>query len=456
MAETSRGAGDRMPGGAAAAEIRRLLQDLDETRVGEEMRALITELFPICRSITGAGLRQSLRIVGRVVPLAVTEVPSGTAVFDWVVPREWNIRGAWVKGPSGEIVIDFQRSNLHVLNYSSPFRGRLGLEELKPHLHSLPERPSLVPYRTSYYKESWGFCVSHDQLEALEPGEYEVLVDSSLEDGSLTYAEHLVQGATEDEILVSCHCCHPSLCNDNLSGVALTATLARVVGALRPRYSYRFLFLPGTIGSITWLARNEAQALRIRHGLVVACVGDRGPMTYKRSRRGDAEIDHAVEHVLGQSGQRFSVRDFSPYGYDERQYCSPGFDLAVGSLTRTPHGEYPEYHTSGDDLSFVENAALVESLRRYLEVFEVLEGNGTYLNLSPKCEPQLGKRGLYDALGGRSHAMETQMAMLWVLNLSDGRHTLLAIAEKAKLPFHAVREAAVALEAKNLLRREPG
>src|SRR3990172_5937727 len=234
MAETSRGAGDRMPGGAAAAEIRRLLQDLDETRVGEEMRALITELFPICRSITGAGLRQSLRIVGRVVPLAVTEVPSGTAVFDWVVPREWNIRGAWVKGPSGEIVIDFQRSNLHVLNYSSPFRGRLGLEELKPHLHSLPERPSLVPYRTSYYKESWGFCVSHDQLEALEPGEYEVLVDSSLEDGSLTYAEHLVQGATEDEILVSCHCCHPSLCNDNLSGVALTATLSPLLRSLPP------------------------------------------------------------------------------------------------------------------------------------------------------------------------------------------------------------------------------
>jgi aminopeptidase-like protein len=432
-----------------------LLEGLAEARLGEEMLALVAELFPICRSITGEGLRRSLRILERLVPLTTTEVPTGTPVFDWIIPREWNIRDAWVKDPSGEVVVDFKLSNLHVLNYSAPFRGRIDLEELKRHLHSIPEQPARVPYRTSYYRETWGFCVSHDRLRQLPPGEYEVLVDSSLEEGALTYAEHVVAGESADEVLVSCHSCHPSLANDNLSGMAVVATLARLMGGLRPRYTYRFLFLPGTIGSICWLARNEARARRIRHGLVVACVGDAGPMTYKRSRRGDAEIDRAVEHVLSQSGQRFSVRAFSPYGYDERQYCSPGFDLPVGSLTRTPHGEYPEYHTSGDDLDLVKPASLADSLRRYLEVFEVLEGNCTYLNLAPKCEPQLGKRGLYGSTGGQSHAAATQMAMLWVLNLSDGRHTLLSIAERAKLPFRAVRVAAEALAEKGLLRREP-
>jgi aminopeptidase-like protein len=438
----------------AAHELRRLRDGLDDQRVGGEMYGLIEALFPICRSITGAGVRQSLRILERVVPLTLTEVPTGTTVFDWVVPREWNIRDAWVKDPSGEVVIDFKHSNLHVVSYSVPFKGRLDLEELKRHLHSLPDQPSLVPYRTSYYKESWGFCLSHEQLQRLPPGEYEVLVDSSLVDGALTYAEHLVPGATADEVLVSCHCCHPSLCNDNLSGMALAVTLARLMGELRPRYTYRFLFVPGTIGSIAWLAQHEARAQRTKHGLVVACVGDAGPMTYKRSRRGNAEIDRAVAHVLAHSGKRFSVRDFTPYGYDERQYCSPGFDLPVGSLTRTPHGEYPEYHTSGDDLAFVHPASLVESLRRYLEVFEVLEGNETFQNLSPKCEPQLGRRGLYDPVGGRSHTAESQMAMLWVLNFSDGRHTLLDIAERAKVAFHVVRSAADALERAGLLRRD--
>jgi aminopeptidase-like protein len=444
--------GSGTPSSGAAHELRWLLDGLDDQRVGDEMYGLVEALFPICRSITGAGLRQSLRILDRVVPLAVTEVPTGTAVFDWVVPREWNIRDAWVKDPSGEVVIDFKRSNLHVLGYSVPFRGRLDLEELTRHLHSLPDHPSLVPYRTSYYKESWGFCVSHEQVQRLPPGEYEVLVDSTLDDGALTYAEHVVPGATADEVLVSCHCCHPSLCNDNLSGMALAATLARLIGALRPpRYTYR-LFVPGTIGAITWLARHEAEVQRIKHGLVVACVGDAGPMTYKRSRRGDAEIDRAVAHVLAHTGQRFSIRDFTPYGYDERQYCSPGFDLPVGSLTRTPHGEYPEYHTSGDDLSLVQPRSLVDSLRRYLEVFEVLEGNQKFQNLSPKCEPQLGKRGLYDPVGGRSHTAASQLAMLWVLNLSDGRHTLLDIADRARLPFLEVHAAAAALEAKGLLR----
>jgi aminopeptidase-like protein len=435
--------------------IRQLIEQLDEDRLGQEMQRLIRELFPICRSITGAGLRQSLGILGRVVPLVLSEVPSGTPVFDWIVPREWTIRDAWIKDPSGAVVVDFKVSNLHLVSYSAPFRGKIGLAELKRHLHSLPDQPTLVPYRTSYYEESWGFCLRHDALERLPPGEYEVLVDSSLHDGALTYAEHVVPGATADEVLVSCHACHPSLANDNLAAMALSATLARLLGTIQPRYTYRFLFVPGTIGAITWLARNEARAGRVQHGLVAACVGDAGPMTYKRSRRGDAEIDRAAAHVLAQAGEPFAVRDFTPYGYDERQYCSPAFDLPVGSLTRTPYGEYPEYHTSGDDLAFVKPASLVGSLRRYLEVFEVLEGNGRYVNLSPRCEPQLGKRGLYGAVGGRSHAASAQLAMLWVLNLSDGGHTLLAIAERSKLPFHAVRAAADALEAAGLLRRQP-
>jgi aminopeptidase-like protein len=420
------------------------------------MYALIHELYPICRSITGDGLRRSLRILQRIAPLELHEVPTGTAAFDWVIPREWNLRAARLVGPDGEVIADAERLNLHVLNYSAPFRGKVGLEELDKHLHSLPEQPALVPYRTSYYKDDWGFCLSHDRRRQLRPGEYDVLVDTTLTDGSLTYGEVVVPGAQPDEVLVSAHCCHPSLANDNLSGMVLAAVLARTLGGLRPRYTYRFLFVPGTIGSIAWLALNESRARRVAHGLVVACVGDAGHLTYKRSRRGDAEIDRAVAHVLAHSGEEHEIRDFTPYGYDERQYCSPGFDLAVGSLTRTPHGEYPEYHTSADDPSLVKPDRLVDSLRRYLEVFEVLEGNRTYVNLSPKCEPQLGKRGLYGSVGGRSHAVASQMAMLWMLNLSDGRHSLLDVAERAKLAFLSVRAAAAALEAAGLLRIADG
>jgi aminopeptidase-like protein len=443
-------------GASASTRIGQLLATLDDAEVGRDLYRVVEDLFPICRSITGDGLRASLARVGRIVPLELVEVPTGTCVFDWTVPREWNIRDAWVRDPTGQLVISFKRSNLHVVSYSAPFRGRVALDELKRHLHSLPDQPTLVPYRTSYYAEQWGFCIRHDQLQQLPSGEYEVVVDSSLRDGSLTYGEHVVPGTTSDEVLVSCHCCHPSLANDNLSGMALAATLARTMGELRPRYTYRFLFAPGTIGAIAWLARNEGRVDRVKHGLVVACIGDSGSMTYKKSRRGDAEIDRAVVHVLEQSGRSFSVRDFTPYGYDERQFCSPGFDLPVGSLTRTPHGEYPEYHTSGDDLALVHAASLADSLRCYLEVLEVLEGDGRFVNLSPKCEPQLGRHGLYQAVGGYSHAVATQMAMLWVLNQSDGKHSLLAIAQRAKLPFRAVRAAADALEAAGLLRREPG
>ncbi len=451
MTETSLPSGELPPDGAAE-DLRRISESLDVQALGAEMDAFIRELYPICRSITGDGLRRSLRILQRIAPLALHEVPSGTPVFDWVVPREWNVRAARLVGPDGEVIADVERLSLHVLNYSAPFRGKVRLEELEKHLHSLPEQPALVPYRTSYYKEDWGFCLSDARRTGLAPGEYDVLVDTSLAEGSLTYGELVVPGVQSEEVLVSAHCCHPSLANDNLSGMVLAAMLARILAGLAPRYSYRFLFVPGTIGSITWLALNEERARRIAHGLVAACVGDAGRFTYKRSRRGDAEIDRAVIHVLAHSGQEYDVRDFTPYGYDERQYCSPGFDLAVGSLSRTPHGEYPDYHTSGDDPSLVKPDRLVDSLRRYLEVFTVLEGNLTYVNLSPKCEPQLGKRGLYGPVGGQSQKVASQIAMLWVLNLSDGRHALLDVAERSGLSFPAVRTAARALQGAGLLQ----
>jgi aminopeptidase-like protein len=421
--------------------------------VGEELFELVAELYPICRSITGDGVRRTLEIVGREIDLEVHEVPSGTEVFDWTVPREWNIRDAWVANAAGERVIDFHASNLHVMSYSVPVRATMPLAELKPHLFTLPEHPDWVPYRTSYYKESWGFCASQRLADSLPDGDYEVCVDATLADGHLTYGEHVVPGETDEEVLVTCHVCHPSLANDNLSGIAVASRLARLLGGTRSRYTHRFLFIPGTIGSITWLARNQDRVGRIRHGLVLACVGDPGRLTYKRSRRGDAEIDRAMAHVLASSGRPHDLEDFAPYGYDERQFCSPGFNLPVGCLSRTPYARYPQYHTSADDLRLVRPEHLQDSLEACWEVLRVLDGNHRYLNLNPKCEPQLGRRGLYGSIGGRSDAEERQMAMLWVLNLSDGGHSLLDVADRAGLPFALVAEVAGTLEGAGLLAR---
>jgi aminopeptidase-like protein len=421
--------------------------------VGEELFELVAELYPICRSITGDGVRRTLEIVGREIDLEVHEVPSGTEVFDWTVPREWNIRDAWVANAAGERVIDFHASNLHVMSYSVPVRATMPLAELKPHLFTLPEHPDWVPYRTSYYQEIWGFCASQRLLDSLPDGDYEVCVDATLADGHLTYGEHVVPGETDEEVLVTCHVCHPSLANDNLSGIAVASRLARLLGGTRSRYTHRFLFIPGTIGSITWLARNQDRVGRIRHGLVLACVGDPGRLTYKRSRRGDAEIDRAMAHVLASSGRPHDLEDFAPYGYDERQFCSPGFNLPVGCLSRTPYARYPQYHTSADDLRLVRPEHLQDSLEACWEVLRVLDGNHRYLNLNPKCEPQLGRRGLYGSIGGRSDAEERQMAMLWVLNLSDGGHSLLDVADRAGLPFALVAEVAGTLEGAGLLAR---
>ena len=415
------------------------------------MHDLVRELYPLCRSITGNGVRQTLAIVGRSLPLQIHEVPTGTPVLDWVVPKEWNVREAWIKGPDGKTVVDFRDSNLHLLGYSQPLHQRMSLAELRPHLFSLPERPDWTPYRNSFYKDAWGFCLPHRRLEALRDGEYEVRIDASLEDGSLTYGEAVLPGESEREILLSCHVCHPSLCNDNLSGIALLTLAGRYLAKLRLRHTVRILFCPVTIGAITWLARNEATLGRIDHGLVVTLVGDAGPTTYKRSRRGDAPIDRAFAHVLRRRGDH-AIVDFSPYGYDERQFCSPGFDLPVGCLMRTPHGEFPEYHTPADDLAFVKPGALADSLEKLLAALEVLENDRRYLNQNPKGEPQLGRRGIFRALAERGQDGAREMALLWVLNYSDGRNGLLDIAERSGLPFGAVAEAARVLAENDLLR----
>ena len=416
------------------------------------MHDLIRELYPLCRSITGDGVRRTLEIVSRELPLEVHEVPTGTQVLDWVVPKEWNVREAWIRGPTGETVVDFQDSNLHLVGYSQPVHARMSLAELQPHLYSLPEQPDWIPYRNSFYRDAWGFCLSHRKLESLVAGEYEVRIDSTLSDGSLTYAEAVLPGSSDREVLLSCHVCHPSLCNDNLSGISLLTLLARYLGQLSLRYSYRILFVPVTIGAITWLARNENRLSKIDHGLVVTLVGDSGRSTYKRSRRGDAPIDRILAHVLKHRGEH-QVVDFSPYGYDERQFCSPGFDLPVGCLMRTPHGQYPEYHTSADDLGFVKPAALADSLEKVVAAIDVLENDARYLNLYPKAEPQLGRRGIYRALADRGSDGGREMALLWVLNLSDGAHSLLDIAERSGAPFQVIVDAASVLVDHALLKR---
>lgn len=422
---------------------------------GERMHALVRQLFPICRSITGEGLRETLHELGRQVPLAINEVPTGTQVFDWQVPREWNIRAARIETLDGSVVVDFADSNLHVVGYSVPVDRLVSRDELAAHVHTLPDQPKLVPYRTAYYADSWGFCLPHELWESMRDARYRVRIESSLADGALSYGEMLIEGREPDEVLVSVHCCHPSLANDNLSGIAVATELARRLAASDNRLSYRFLFIPATIGSLTWLARNEANLHRIAHGLVLTCVGDPGPFHYKRSRRGDAVIDRAMAHVLARRRIAHTIMPFSPLGYDERQYGSPGLDLPVGCFMRSPNGTFPEYHTSADTPDFITPEALEESLGVLLDVVGLLEGNETYVRVDGRGEPQLGRRGLYSQLGGQENPAATQVALLWVLNLADGRHTLLDMAERSGVDFEHIALAAGLARDAGLIRRLP-
>ena len=420
---------------------------------GERMRALIRELYPVCRSITGAGLRSTLREIGDRIPLTLHEVPSGSRVFDWEVPQEWNIRAGRIERLDGEIVVDFAECNLHVLGYSRAIDAVVTRDELATHVHTLPDQPELVPYRTGYFADEWGFCIAHSVWEKMRDAKYHVCIDSSLTNGSLTYGELLLSGREPEEVLISVHCCHPSLANDNLSGIAVAVELAQHLGAQRNRLTYRFLFLPATIGPLTWLARNEAVLTRISNGLILSCVGDTGAFHYKRSRMGDAVIDRVVRYVLEGSGVPHKIMPFTPLGYDERQYCSPGFDLPVGCFMRSPAGTFPEYHTSADTPDFVQPAALGQSLRLLIEVIGVLERDVVYERLDGRGEPQLGRRGLYRAISGQKDHSAIQVALLWVLNLADGRHSLLDMAERSHMPFSELAAAAdLACEA-DLIRR---
>lgn len=417
---------------------------MDETDRSENLGDLLLDrvrrLRPHLRSLTGDGVRATLDVIADELPIERHSVPTGSGACDWVVPDEWNVAAAHVTHVDGRRVVDLADHDLHLVGYSVPVRERMDLAALRPHLHTLPEHPDWIPYRTTYYHRDWGFCLTQRVLDSLDEGPYDVVVDSRLETGELVWGELVVPGESEDEVLVSSHLCHPAMANDNLSGLAVAVELARQVRALPSRrLTYRFVFAPGTIGSLVWLEHRADVLPRVRHGLVLTGVGGPGPLVYKRSRHGDRSIDRAAAHVVAR--RRGEIRDYTPWGYDERQYNSLGFDLPVGRLTRTPHGEYPEYHTSADDLDLLSGDHLEEAVQALLEIVEVIEHDGLHRNLLPRGEPQLGRRGLYPTTGGQT-ADDAVMAMLWVLALADGRTSLLEIAERADTDFGAVRAAA--------------
>jgi aminopeptidase-like protein len=425
---------------------------ISEKQPGTAMMEFIEKLFPICRSITGDGVRETMRIMKEVVPLEITEVPSGTRVFDWTVPKEWNIQGAYLEAPNGDRIVDFADNNLHVVNYSAPTDVSIDLEDLQEHLHSDPEQPDLVPYRTSYYSEDWGFCLSHSLRQSLIDGRYRALINSDLSDGALTLGELYIPGKSTDEVIIYSHSCHPSLANNNLSGLAVTTWWARqLMDKSDNRYSYRFVWGPGTIGSITWLARNKDRLCRIKHGLAAVLLGRPGPFHYKTTRSGGAVIDKISEIALREFPGDSQIRTFDPYGYDERQFGSPGIDLPVGRLSRVPNGEYAEYHTSADNPELLSSDTLEESLACCLRISSYIELNRTFENLAPFGEPQLGRRGLYRNMGG-GDPKDRERAILWLLNQSDGTNSVLDVAERASLSIELVAKVADDLVAAGLLR----
>nr|WP_247880298.1 DUF4910 domain-containing protein [Brucella pituitosa] len=419
---------------------------------GRSIYELASRLFPICRSLTGDGVRETLAIVGEHLPLKIRRIPTGTQLFDWQAPQEWVIRGAYIMDSAGQRIVDFAEHNLHVVNFSTPVRKKLTLNELKEHIHTLPDQPDLIPYRTCYHTEVWGFCMTHNALMQMKEPAYEVVIDAERRDGSLVFGEFIHQGETEETFLLSTHLCHPSLANDNCSGIALLTRLGEALKSRKTRFTYRLLFGPATFGALAWLKQNEGNLGLVKHGIVLSCVGDGGGPNYKRSRRGNSEIDRIMTQVLESSGlPEAKLHDFWPYGYDERQFCSPGFNLPVGLFQRSLYGEFPEYHTSADNLDFIKPEYLEQSYNLIIQAIEIAERNWTPLSMSPKGEPQLGRRGLYGNTGGDRNAAKNAMTMLWVLNLADGDHSLLDMAERAGLPFAQLADAAERLRDAGLL-----
>lgn len=407
----------------------------EQDALAAEISAMFDRLFPIMRSITGDGVRETIDILSEVQPLECLETPSGTQVFDWTVPKEWVFRDAYVIGPDGEKVIDASEHTLHVLNYSAPFRGTMSRAELDAHLYSLPDQPDAIPYVTSYYSERWGFCLSENQRQQLPDGEYQVVVDTEFVDGSLSIGECVLPGESDEEVLLSTNICHPSLANNELSGPLVTAYLARMVAAWpKRRLTYRFVFLPETIGSLTYLARmGEHLKAKMIAGYQIVCVGTDHPYLFKMSRRENSLADRAALTALThRHGEGFETRRFkADWGSDERQYCSPGFDLPLGSILRSIYDEYPEYHTSLDDRSFLSFPAMAETVEMCEFVLRHLDANRTFVNQQPHGEVQLGKRGLYPSLGNYQENMDQVSAMLWLMNLSDGENDLIAVAERS-------------------------
>ena len=449
---------------------------IKKIKVQDESYSLMEDLYPICRSITGNGVRKTLKILKKKINLKIFEIPSGTKAFDWNVPLEWNIRDAYVKNLKGERIIDFKKSNIHVLNYSIPINKKVTQKELIHHLHTLPNKPNSIPYTTSYYKKNWGFCVAHSQLKSINDDHYYVKIDSSLKQGSLTYGEFYKKGKTSKEILISTYVCHPSLCNDNLSGIVISTLLAKIISKIDTYFSYRFLFIPETIGAITWLSKNEKKLSKIKGGLVITCAGDSGNFTYKKTKHGNSYLDKVVIEVFKKSKRKTRVKDFFPYGSDERQFSSPGINLPIGVFMRTPYYEFKQYHTADDDLNFVKKSALNESLIMLLKIISNLDAKkiteeenereiisdykpNTFLNLNPKCEPQLGRRNLYREISNsrfvdkKNSQNLIEISIFWILSFSDGSHSLKDIAKKSNLPLKLLEKSSKLLIKKHLLKR---
>jgi len=403
----------------------------------QELEAYFDRLWPLNRSLTGNGNRETIKILSELIDLQQTEVPSGSQCFDWTVPPEWNVKEAWIKDNNGNKIVDFSECNLHLLGYSIPVNRKMPLSELKENIYTLPEQPDLIPYLTSYYKERWGFCMCHNQLMQLQDGIYEVFIDSVLDyNGSMTIADAVLKGSSEREILFSTYICHPSLASNELSGPLVAAFIYRELAKIENRhYTYRFVFIPETIGSICYLSMHGDHLKKnLDAGYVITCIGNEGNFTYKRSRQGNSLADRSAEIILKQTETNYIIEDFFPGGSDERQYCSPGFNLPVGSLMRTRYGKYPEYHTSADNKSFLSFDAMGKSVAKYLDIINIFENNFYYKNLMPFCEPQLGKRGLYPTLGSQKKTTDFVEKMMWVLNLSDGTNDLISISERSKMP----------------------